>query len=119
MARTGTLTLNQGTGKNSGKPYTALKLTVGKWSTLHFPTAFERDYLVEYFKTQEGRIENSPSENTITLIAGDYSHQYVIESPFEAKYVKQFLTTDDIQAPADSKINLEEEDTSSGSIFDN
>lgn len=35
-----------GIGKKSGKPYTAVKLTIGDWSSLVFPrSAFEMNYI--------------------------------------------------------------------------
>jgi len=38
----------EGTSKKSGKPYTAISIKVGKWSTLVFAkSSFELDYLRE------------------------------------------------------------------------
>lgn len=34
-----------GVGKNSGKPFEAVKLTIGKYSNLLFPTPIEMDYV--------------------------------------------------------------------------
>lgn len=34
-----------GTGKKSGKEYKALKITVGDWDTIVFPSKFELKYL--------------------------------------------------------------------------
>lgn len=40
------LEIVDGIGKKSGKAYTALKLTIGDWSTLVFPrSAFEMNYI--------------------------------------------------------------------------
>lgn len=73
---------------------------------------------MEYLKTNEGTIQNSPEENAILLVAGDYEHKYVIESNFEAKYVKQFLTISDIQVPSDSKTILDEDEPKETGLFD-
>lgn len=51
MARTGTITLYEGVGKTSKKPFTALKLEVGDWSALYFPNSkIDLGYLKEYLK---------------------------------------------------------------------
>jgi hypothetical protein len=40
--------LFEGVSKKSGKPYKAIKITIGKWSKLVFPrSAFELDYITE------------------------------------------------------------------------
>lgn len=49
MARKGEITLYEGVGKASKKPFTALKLTVGTWSKLYFvDSQFEMDYIKKY-----------------------------------------------------------------------
>lgn len=51
MARKGTITLYKGVGKTSGKPFTALKLEVGSWNTLYFPTSrFEMEHIEKYLE---------------------------------------------------------------------
>lgn len=36
----------EGTGKKTGKPYSAIKLTIGDWSSLVFPrSSFEMNYI--------------------------------------------------------------------------
>lgn len=43
-----TISIFTGTSKKTGKDYTAIKVQVGKWSTLVFPkSTFELDYLRE------------------------------------------------------------------------
>lgn len=54
MAKSGTITLYEGKGKESGKPFTALMLTVGEWTKLYFvDSRFEMDYIKKYLKTGE------------------------------------------------------------------
>lgn len=58
MARTGTITLKKGIGKDSGKPYRALVLTVGDWSKIYFvDSRFELDYLEKYLTEPESDSE--------------------------------------------------------------
>jgi len=46
--RTGTITLIEGVGKTSKKPYKALQLKVGKWQKMYFvDSQFEMDYIVD------------------------------------------------------------------------
>lgn len=113
--RTSTFTLQQGTGKTSGKPYTALKLSVGKWSTLHFPSTFELEYLTEYFKTnQTGTISLNQPAQSLVLIAGDYEHNYRVDSILEYRYIVKFLSDDDTvpapTEPSDNTLDLNTED---------
>lgn len=49
MARTGKITLFEGTGKASQKPFTAIKLEVGTWNVLYFPKS---NFEMEYIKSQ-------------------------------------------------------------------
>lgn len=38
-----------GTSNKTGKPYEAIKVTIGKWNTLVFPrSSFEMDYIKQY-----------------------------------------------------------------------
>lgn len=122
MTTIGTITLKQGTGKNSGKPYTALSLVVGKWRGLHFPTAFERDYLVEYLKDNQGYITINRDKETLQLHAGEYSHEFVVDSKFEYKYIDKFFRDNNEEAPVgeavDNNIDLETESPApAGGIF--
>src|SRR5690606_7792559 len=100
-------TLEQGIGKNSGKPFTALKLKAGKWSTLHFPTQFEKEYLVEYLKDNQGSFTLDESTEKLQLVAGDYVHQYDVESKFEWNYLVKYFR-DDEQTPCDTRQTTED-----------
>ena len=52
--RTGTITLIEGVGKTSKKPYKALQLKVGKWQKMYFvESQFEMDYIVETLKASD------------------------------------------------------------------
>lgn len=42
--------LYTGVGKKSGKPFESLRVVIGEFSTLVFPTAFEMKYIKEYIK---------------------------------------------------------------------
>lgn len=54
----GTITLYEGISKKDKKPFTALKLTVGDWSKLHFlDSKFEMDYIIKTLKDEQ------PQEN--------------------------------------------------------
>lgn len=54
MAREGKITLYEGTGKASGKPFTALKLEVGDWSKLYFPESrYEMDAIKKMLSEPE------------------------------------------------------------------
>jgi len=54
MARTGTVTLLEGIGKASGKPYTALKVVVGKVEKVIFDlTPLEKEHVKEYLSGPE------------------------------------------------------------------
>ena len=45
-----------GKAKETGNPFTALKITIGTWSTLYFPkTKFEMDYIKKYIETGESQ----------------------------------------------------------------
>jgi len=47
--RTGTITLIEGVGKKSNKPYKALRLKAGKWQKMYFvESEFEMEYIVDY-----------------------------------------------------------------------
>lgn len=53
MAQQGTITLYEGIGKESKKPYSALKLEVGKWTKLYFvDSQFEMDYIKKYLNQE-------------------------------------------------------------------
>lgn len=42
-----TIELVEGIGKKSGRPYTAVRVTIGEWTTLVFPNgSMERNYLI-------------------------------------------------------------------------
>lgn len=46
MPNTGKITIYEGKSKKDDKPYSALMLTVGEWSSLHFvQSKFEMDYI--------------------------------------------------------------------------
>jgi len=123
MARTGQITLEQGIGKNSGKPFTALKLKAGKWSTLHFPTQFEKEYLVEYLKDNQGSFTLDENTEKLVLQAGDYVHNYDVESKFEWNYLVKYFRDDAPTPTTDSKddatIDLSKEDELSENPFGN
>jgi len=54
MARTGTITLYEGIGKTSNKPFKALKLEVGTWTKLYFlDSRFEMDYIEQFLTSPE------------------------------------------------------------------
>ena len=54
MARTGKITLYEGVGKTSKKPFKALKLEVGTWSKLYFlDSRFEMDYIEKHLTEPE------------------------------------------------------------------
>lgn len=43
-----------GTSKKTGKPYEAIKVTIGDWSSLVFPrSVFEMNYIKEYINSHE------------------------------------------------------------------
>jgi len=47
--RTGTITLIEGVGKKSNKPYKALQLKAGKWKKMYFvESEFEMEYIADY-----------------------------------------------------------------------
>ena len=123
MARTGKITLKEGIGKNSGKPFVALKLEVGKWSKLHFPTQFEKDYLVEYLKEHEGTITIDRNTNNLYLVAGDYISDYKVDSQFELKYISQWFRDGEAEAAVasndDDKLDLSKEDELNTNPFGN
>lgn len=113
--QTGTIKLVQKNSQKTGQPYTALSLNVGKWRSLHFPTAFERDYLVDYLTDgKTGQIIPSTKDGHIHLIAGDYEYDYPVSSVFEYKYINQFLRSNEneesVDRTHDDNIDLEEED---------
>lgn len=120
MARKNQVTLHQGVGNNSGKPYTALKINVGKWEGLHFPTRFEKEYVEDYLNDgQPMSVSVDPkSDNKIIISGGDYVSKMTIDSILEYKYVVKHLTTipeeeledDDHESDDDGKIDLENED---------
>jgi len=107
------ITLVSGTGKASGKPYTAISLEIGKWRKLHFPNAFEKDYLVENFKDVE-RSVTIDSYGKLQLIIGEYESSIDVPSSLETKYLTNYFLILDKQKKAstedDSKIDLESED---------
>lgn len=114
--RTGTIEIHSGIGKASGKPYTQLKLNVGKWNGFLFPTQFEIGYLKDYLKDgQTGTITLGKTERKeLNLSAGDYTHVYVVESNLEYKYIQSFLSSNptpstDTQSH-DATLDLETED---------
>lgn len=48
------ITLYEGIGKTSKKPYHALKLTVGEWTKLYFvDSQFELAYLIKYLSQKQ------------------------------------------------------------------
>lgn len=118
--RTGTINIHEGIGKSSGKPYTQLKLTVGKWTGFLFPTQFETEYLKDFLKDGQigsitlGKVE----QNQIHLSAGEYTHVYVVESNLEYKYIKSFLESNPTpptdNQPNDATLDLEKEDVQEG-----
>ena len=105
MNPSGTITLKEGIGQKSGQPYTALQLKIGKWTQLHFPTQFEKDYLVEYLKDNQGTITLDANNETLKLVAGDYTADYKVESPFEYKYIVDFFRIQKEQATTDTTPN--------------
>lgn len=54
--RTTKVSVYNGTGKASGKPFKAIKLEIGKWSTLVFPTEFEWDYIEKTLGQEKAEI---------------------------------------------------------------
>ena len=106
--------LIQDVSKKTGSPFTALKVEVGKWSTLIFPTQFERDYLVNYFADSKQATLSLNSDNTLQINAGDYSQRYKIQSVLEEKYVVNFLKSTDETPTTDSQndatLDLSKED---------
>lgn len=63
MARTGQITLREGTSK-AGKPYRALNLTIGTWTKLYFvDSQFEMDYIEKYLKEAETSEEVTAKAN--------------------------------------------------------
>lgn len=66
------ITLYEGKSKATGKPFRALKLTVGEWSVLHFPkTNFEMDYIVKNLQVQTTPTPLAPGSDPIDLNADD------------------------------------------------
>jgi len=118
--RTGTIEIHSGIGKASGKPYTQLKLTVGKWNGFLFPTQFETEYLKDYLKDgQTGTITLGKAEQKeLHLSAGDYTHTYVVESALEFKYIRSFLESNPTPSTDnqsnDASLDLEKEDVQEG-----
>jgi len=52
--RTGTITLIEGVGKTSKKPYKALQLKIGKWQKMYFvESQFEMDYIAHYLSASD------------------------------------------------------------------
>lgn len=44
-----TIDIYEGTAKESGKSFKALRVTIGQWSQLVFPKSrFEMDYIIQY-----------------------------------------------------------------------
>lgn len=71
MHRKGNITIYKGTGKTSGKPFTALMLTVGKWNTLYFPkSSFEMEYIEKYL-TEEVPEEKLDLEHETPISDGE------------------------------------------------
>jgi len=101
-----------------------LKLKVGKWSALHFPTEFEREYLVEYLKDGiTGTISINETTEKLVLTAGDYSYNYDVESKFEWNYLVKYFR-DAKPAPStdsqnDNNIDLSKEDELKENPFGN
>lgn len=108
------LKLISGIGKTSGRPYSALKITVGKWSTLHFPSSFELEYLVDYLKSNTGTVSINQTTDKLRLVAGDYDYDYNVVSKLEYKYIKDFFLANPVHTTLDSqddaKIDLSHED---------
>jgi len=64
MAKQGTITLYEGVGKTSKKPFTALMLTVGTWSKLYFvDSQFEMDYIKNQLKEVETKPTTDPDDD--------------------------------------------------------
>lgn len=58
---TKSITIQEGVGSKSGKPYSALKVVIGDYETLLFPTKFEMRYL----KTVLGASSVAPQPPTV------------------------------------------------------
>ena len=72
MAREGKITLYEGVGKDSKKPFTALKLEVGDWNVLYFPKSrFEMEHLKKYL--QEPETPEEVNEKAKTKTDKDYT----------------------------------------------
>lgn len=46
------VTIIEGTGKESGKPYTAVQVQIGKWKRLLFLSEIEMDYVKRKLKEE-------------------------------------------------------------------
>lgn len=122
---TGTVTLISGIGQKSGKPYTALRLKAGKWTDLHFPTQFEKEYLAEELKDgKTGSFVFNPSTRKILITVGEeYFADHEVSSVFEQNYLEKYFrpvepeTKTPSELSEDDKIDLENEDTGNG-LFD-
>lgn len=124
MANQPKLTLKSGVGKASGKPYTLLEVQVGTWKKTHFPTAFEKDYLIKYFEDGGKSFVTLNPDETINLQAGDYEYSLAIESTLERRYVVNYFrslsseTKSTTEVAENDKINLNEEDDLKPNPFD-
>jgi len=81
---------------------------------LHFPTPFERDYLVDHFSDGKPAQLTLNDDGSLQINAGEYSDRYEIESKFEAKYVQDYFRVSQ-EAPKsdrsdDNKLDLDNED---------
>lgn len=46
------ISIKEGTGKESGRPYTAVQVEIGKWKKLLFPSEIEMDYIKRKLKEE-------------------------------------------------------------------
>jgi len=125
MAYTSKVTLQQGVGKNSGKPYTAVKISLKgedkQWNKLVFPTPFEADYVVDHFGFDKPASVITRDNGDVVVIAGDFEKVVEIDSVLERKYVNRVIANvkqeKAVNTEHDDKLNLDDERADEGDFL--
>lgn len=76
---TKSITIQEGVGSKSGKPYSALKVVIGDYETLLFPTKFEMRYL----KTVLGASAVAPQPPTVAEATDPEKADAFLNEPVE------------------------------------
>ena len=115
-------TLYQGTSKKTDEPFTAIRITVGKYTTLQFPSAFERDYVVDYLHKHQPVPVKMHNDGNIIVTLGDYERVSMTESKFARTYIKNYFAeynTEKASNPEhDDRIDLESDEPTNTGMFD-